>query len=128
MVFPNLAFSVGMESDLSNTSKLRFGIIGCGGVGPTHAGALLRIDDAQIVATADVNLQRAQELAGKLGVAKVYPGDEALLADPDVDVVCICTPSGMHAGHSVRAMRAGKHVVVEKPMEISLEACDRMIA
>src|SRR5262249_32288801 len=48
--------------------------------------------------------------------------------DPDVDVVCICTPSGDHATHAIRAMEAGKHVVIEKPMEINLPACDRMIA
>jgi UDP-N-acetyl-2-amino-2-deoxyglucuronate dehydrogenase len=113
---------------MNSTSKLRFGIIGCGGVGPTHAGALLRIEDAELVATADVIPQRAKDLAAKLNLSKVYDSDEALLADRDIDVVCICTPSGMHADHTARAMRAGKHVVVEKPMEISLDACDRMIA
>lgn len=107
--------------------KLRFGLIGCGGVGPTHAGALLRIEDAELVAVADLIPERASELAGKLGLSKVYASDEALLADPDIDVVCICTPSGLHAEHAIRAMRAGKHVVVEKPMEVTREACDRMI-
>jgi predicted dehydrogenase len=102
--------------------------MGCGGVGPTHAGALLRIEEAQIVATADVIPQRAGDLAAKLNLTKIYDSDQAMLADPEIDVVCICTPSGMHADHSVRAMRAGKHVVVEKPMEIALDACDRMIA
>src|SRR5262245_48112611 len=92
-------------------AKLRFGLIGCGGVGPTHAGALLRIEDAELVAVADVIPERATELAGKLGLSKVYTSDEELLADPDIDVVCICTPSGLHAEHSIRAMRAGKHVV-----------------
>ena len=106
---------------------LRFGIIGCGGVGPTHAGALLRIDDAEIVAAADLIVDRAKELAGQIGIAKVYRSDVELLADPNIDVVCICTPSGDHAAHAVRAMQAGKHVVVEKPMEITLDACDRMI-
>src|SRR5258706_9736495 len=124
MVFPNLAFSVGMESDLSNTSTLRFGIMGCGGVGPTHAGALLRIEDAQLVATADVKIERAQELAGKLGITRIYKSDDPLLADPDIAVVCIATPSGMHADHSVKAMRAGKHVAVERPMETSSKAWD----
>jgi predicted dehydrogenase len=88
---------------------------------------LLRIEDAELVATADTVKERAQDLASKLNLNKAYDSHEALIADPDIDVVCICTPSGMHADHTVRAMRAGKHVVVEKPMEISLEACDRMI-
>ena len=107
--------------------KLRFGIIGCGGVGPTHAGALLRIDDAELTAVADLIPSRAKELAEKIGISKVYHSDVELLADPEIDVVCIATPSGMHAEHAIRAMRAGKHVVVEKPMEITLQACDRMI-
>jgi predicted dehydrogenase len=106
---------------------LRFGIIGCGGVGPTHAGALLRMDDAEIVAAADVIKQRAEDLAKQVGIPRVYTSDEELIADPDIDVVCIATPSGDHATHAIRAMKAGKHVVVEKPMEITLEACDRMI-
>jgi predicted dehydrogenase len=110
-----------------NRAKLRFGLIGCGGVGPTHAGALLRIEDAELVAVADLIPERASELAAKLGLSKVYTSDEELIADPDIDVVCICTPSGLHAEHAIRAMRAGKHVIVEKPMEVTREACDRMV-
>ena len=105
-VFSNLASCVGMDSDMTHSPKLRFGLIGCGGVGPTHAGALLRIEGAELVATADVIKERAQDLAAKLNLAKFYATDEALIADPDIDVVCICTPSGMHADHSVRAARA----------------------
>jgi predicted dehydrogenase len=51
-----------------------------------------------------------------------------MLRDPDIDAVCVCTPSGMHADHAVAALRAGKHAVVEKPMDVSLDACDRMIS
>lgn len=118
-------------SDSTTTSeqrKLRFGLIGCGGVGPTHAGALLRIDDAELVAVADLIPERAQALADKLNLTKVYRSDTEMLADPDIDVVCLATESGNHAEHAIRAMRAGKHVCVEKPMEVNLPACDRMIA
>ena len=116
-----------VNANQNGRAKLRFGLIGCGGVGPTHAGALLRIEEAELVAVADLIPERASDLGGKLGLTKVYASDEALLAAPDVDVVCICTPSGLHAEHAIRAMRAGKHVVVEKPMEVTREACDRMI-
>ncbi|CAN5377201.1 Gfo/Idh/MocA family oxidoreductase [soil metagenome] len=109
-------------------TSIRFGIVGCGSIGPTHAGALQQIAGAQLVAVADVVPARAAEMAAKFSVAAVYHTDEALIADPNVDVVIFCTPSGMHADGAVRAMRAGKHVVVEKPMEISLAACDRIIA
>jgi predicted dehydrogenase len=57
----------------------------------------------------------------------VYASDAELLADADIDIVCLCTPSGMHADGAVAALRAGKHAIVEKPMEVSLAACDRMI-
>jgi predicted dehydrogenase len=82
----------------------------------------------QIVACADPVADRARALADKFGIPKVYASDAELLADADVDVVCLCTPSGMHADGAVAALRAGKHVIVEKPMEVSLAACDRMIA
>jgi UDP-N-acetyl-2-amino-2-deoxyglucuronate dehydrogenase len=107
--------------------KMRFGIVGCGGIGPTHAGAIRQIDGAEITAVADVVADRASNLAQKFGVAKVYDSGEKLIADPDVDIVCLCTPSGMHADGAVAAMLAGKHVIVEKPMDVSLAACDRMI-
>ncbi|MBC8101900.1 MAG: Gfo/Idh/MocA family oxidoreductase [Cytophagales bacterium] len=108
--------------------KLRFGVIGCGAIGPTHAGAIAQIKDAELVAVADVNADRAREMAEKFGVGKVYSSDQDLLSDGEIDAVCLCTPSGMHADGAVAALLAGKHVIVEKPMEISLEACDRMIA
>lgn len=117
-----------MAKHAHRTGRLRFGIVGCGSVGPTHAGALLRIDDAELVAVADILPERAKALADKVGLTKVYPSDKELIADPEIDCVCFATPSGMHADHAVRAMRAGKHVIIEKPMEITLEACDRMIA
>lgn len=107
---------------------LRFGIIGCGSIGPTHAGAIQQIEDARLVAVADTVAARAENMAETFNVARVYDSHEALLSDADIDVVCICTPSGLHADATIAALRAGKHVIVEKPMEVSLEACDRMIA
>jgi UDP-N-acetyl-2-amino-2-deoxyglucuronate dehydrogenase len=108
--------------------KIRFGVIGCGSIGPTHCGAILQIDDAELAAVADVVAEKAEKVAKKFDVTRVYHSDAELLADPEIDAVCICTPSGMHAEGAIAAMRAGKHVVVEKPMDVSLEACDRMIA
>jgi len=116
-----------MGTTMDGRDKLRFGIVGCGSVGPTHAGALLRIEEARIVAVADLISERAREMAAKFGISRVYNSDAELIADREIDVVCICTPSGRHAEHAIRAMRAGKHVVVEKPMEIGLEACDAMV-
>jgi UDP-N-acetyl-2-amino-2-deoxyglucuronate dehydrogenase len=110
------------------TERIRFGVVGCGSIGPTHMGALRQIGDADLVAVADIDVGRAESAAKKYDVARVYGSLDALLADPEIDAVCLCTPSGLHGEGAIRALEAGKHVVVEKPMEVSVEACDRMIA
>ena len=69
--------------------------------------------------------QKIAELAG--GDCQVYDDLDAMLAHPGVDVVCVCTPSGAHMEPAVQAARAGKHVVVEKPLEITLPRCDAII-
>lgn len=107
----------------------RFGVIGCGSIGPTHGAAIRQIpQDADLVAISDVLPERAKTMASKFDVKRVYGDHKALLAEKDIDVVCVCTPSGNHADVAIAAMEAGKHVIVEKPMDVSLEACDRMIA
>jgi len=112
--------------------RLRFGIVGCGSIGPTHAGAVRQIEErgggAELVAVADPDAGKARKLAGQFGLEKVYDGIESMLRDSDIDAVCVCTPSGMHADHAAAALRAGKHAVVEKPMDVTLDACDRLIA
>lgn len=107
---------------------IRFGIIGCGSIGPTHAAAIGQIEGASLVAVADVIADRARAMGDKFNVSAVYASSDDLLANPNVDAVCICTPSGMHADGAIAAMRAGKHAIVEKPMDVSLAACDRMIS
>jgi predicted dehydrogenase len=119
--------SVPDEHDFS-PQPVRFGIIGCGAIGPTHAGAIAQIPDARLVAVADIVSERAAAIAQKFDVARVYADAAELLADSEVQAVCICTPSGMHADHAVAALTAGKHVLIEKPMDIALDACDRIIA
>jgi predicted dehydrogenase len=79
------------------------------------------------VAVADVDPGRAREFAGQHGCA-AEAGLDQLLGRGDVDVVTVCVPSGQHAAVGVRAARAGKHLVIEKPIDVSLEAADRLIA
>jgi predicted dehydrogenase len=109
------------------SDKIRFGVVGCGSIGPTHCAAIQQIDDAELVAVADANTDRAEAVAKKYDVPRVYTAVDALLNDADIDAVCICTPSGKHADTGIQALRAGKHTVIEKPMDVSLEACDRLI-
>ena len=116
-----------MSAQARNSGTLNFGIIGCGAIGPTHAGAIGQIDGARLLAVADSILDRAKSVAQKFQVDRVYRSDREVIADADIDVVVVCTPSGMHADHAVAALAAGKHVIVEKPMDVTTEACDRMI-
>src|SRR6201992_616578 len=84
------------------------------------------VPGARRVAVTDVDPDRAEALTGRHG-AVVAPDLDALVARDDVDVVAVCVPSGMHAEVGVRAAAAGKHLVVEKPIDVSLDAADRLI-
>ncbi len=103
-----------------------FGIVGCGVIAPFHAKAIVELPGARLVAVADAMPERARDLASDFGVEQVDV--DALFDRTDIDVVCVCVPSGEHAQMGVRAAAAGKHVVVEKPIEVTLEAADRLIA
>src|SRR5215212_2753316 len=106
--------------------KLRFGILGCGVIGPHHALAISGMKTAELVATADVVPALAEELAGEYGCSS-YGSLREMLSGVDLDAVCVCTPSGMHAEDAIAALEAGKDVVVEKPVDVALEAADRLL-
>lgn len=106
---------------------IRFAIYGCGVISGTHARALEDVEGAQLVACADLNPAAAEKFAEKNGI-QFLPDWNALISNPDVDAVCICTPSGTHAPLAIEALSAGKHVVLEKPMALSTEQCDKIIA
>ncbi len=103
-----------------------FGIIGCGMISNFHARAIEEISQARVAACFDAVPAAADRLAAQYE-CRPYHRLEEMLADPDVDVVTICTPSGTHMDPAVAAARAGKHVIVEKPLEITLRRCDRII-
>src|SRR5207248_848770 len=105
------------------TEPLRFGLVGCGVIGPVHAEAIASLPDAVLAAAADLNLERAQRLTEQYG-GTAYSDLESMLGQERLDVVIICTPSGMHGEHACAVMRAGRHVIVEKPMEITRAAMD----
>jgi UDP-N-acetyl-2-amino-2-deoxyglucuronate dehydrogenase len=105
---------------------LRFCIVGAGFIGGLHAQALASIPDATVTVVCSRNQERASGLAQKAGADWVTDYREAVRRD-DVDVVCICTPSGTHAEIAVAAAAAGKHLVVEKPIDVRLERVDRML-
>lgn len=117
-----------MSSSVSSPSSLlRFALVGCGAIAPTQAQALKELPDLlRLTHCSDTDPKRAADFAAKHGL-HVATWDE-LLADPAIDAITLCTPSGLHGTLAAAALRAGKHVVVEKPMEISVAACDELLA
>ena len=94
-------------------------------IAPFHARAIAALNGARLIAVADDHAERAQSVAADFNVEALSV--DALLSRPDIDVVCICVPNGRHADIGVMAANAGKHVIVEKPIEVTLEAADRLI-
>lgn len=103
-----------------------FGIVGTGTIAAIHADAIAMLPDARLSAVTDVADGASRAFAAARGCA-AEPSLDALLARRDVEVVCVCVPSGLHAEVGVRAAKAGKHLIVEKPIDVSLDAADRLI-
>jgi predicted dehydrogenase len=104
-------------------------IVGCGMIARFHVRALADLPNTKVVALVDSVPGAAQKLAGEigLGAGAAYQDLPQALARRDVDIVIVATPSGAHMEPAVAAAGAGKHVVVEKPLEVTLERCDRVI-
>ncbi len=102
------------------------GIVGAGTIGKVHAAELAGVEGAELVAVAEPHEESGRGLAGAHG-AEWHPNLQGLLARDDVEVVVLCTPSGLHPDEAVAAALAGKHVIAEKPMAITLDGADRMI-
>lgn len=103
-----------------------FGIVGCGMIANFHAKAIGDIRGAKIAACFDSFPKSAQRFSKANGCPH-YASLKDMLADPNVDIVTICTPSGAHMEPAVAAAKAGKHVIIEKPLEITLKRCDKII-
>lgn len=105
---------------------MRLGIIGAGMVGHFHAQAINAMRNGEFAGVACRTAERASALVDKHG-GKAYANVDALLADDAIDIVVIGTPSGTHGDLAARAAVAGKHVLVEKPMEITTARIDRIV-
>ena len=97
---------------------IKVGLVGIGGMGMVHFNSYRRLKNAAVVAVADVRVDMAREKA-KGTDAKIYSSLDELLANEECDVIDICTPSYLHTEMSIKALRAGCHVLCEKPMSIS---------
>jgi len=102
-------------------------IIGCGMIAKFHAKAIAELNGSKLVACHSRSVDKANEFAAEFG-GTVYDDLRTMLANPAVDIVTICTPSGAHLEPGLEAAKAGKHVLVEKPLEVTIARCDKLIA
>jgi myo-inositol 2-dehydrogenase / D-chiro-inositol 1-dehydrogenase len=109
--------------------NLRFGVIGAGRIGKIHAENLAtRIPGVEVAAIADIDLAAAQELAARLHIPAVYEDYHAILSDPTIDAVAICSSTDTHAKIVIEAAQAGKHIFCEKPIDHDLAKIDAALA
>src|SRR4051812_45057904 len=105
-----------------------FSIVGCGMIASFHMKALAEIEGARGVAVVDKIPAALERFKDKHQLkCQLYTDLAPALKNPEVDIVIVSTPSGAHMDPAVAAANAGKHVVVEKPLEVTLERCDRII-
>ena len=107
--------------------KIRFAIAGSGMGAVTHAVELQHIEDAEFVAVYSRSEEKGKKFAESYGAKRWYTDYNRLLDDKHVDVVVIVTPNGLHLEHAVAAAEAGKHVIVEKPLETSVERARKIV-
>ena len=100
--------------------KIGYAVLGLG-IGLAHADAVLTHPDATLAALCDIDPKKLEKAAGLYPDAKLYDDFEDLIANENVDIISVCLPSHLHADYAVRAMRSGKHVLIEKPLDITPE-------
>jgi predicted dehydrogenase len=106
-------------------TAFKFAIVGCGRIGQRHAEHINRL--GKLVAVCDTVSENAKSVTERYG-GKMFANLEEMLGTcPEIDVVSVCTPNGLHAEHSVKALRAGFHVLCEKPMALTVPDCSAMI-
>lgn len=105
--------------------EIKFAIVGCGRIAQRHAEHIAK--NGQLKAVCDIDLGKAKLLADKFDATSYKYIDDLLAAEGEVDVVSICSPNGLHAEHSIKALNAGFHVLCEKPMAINVHDCGEML-
>src|SRR4051812_36425319 len=115
-----------MTTATQGAREIRVAVVGCGRISSNHFDAIQKVDGLRLTAVADADEERARAAGAAQGVPW-YSSYPELLKHADCDVISICTPSGMHSAQGVAAARAGKHVITEKPMSITLEQADALV-
>ncbi len=105
--------------------KIKFAIIGCGRIGRRHVDHIQNV--GQLVDVCDIDASKLEEIKTNHSV-KTYEDADELLKNTEADVVSICSPNGLHFQHTIAALKAGKHVLCEKPMALTVDDCGKMIS
>ena len=107
--------------------RLKVGLIGLGGIAQSHCDAIATLENVEVVAVADLYEENRRRYMEKYGIPKGYSSHKELLEDDEIDAVAVILGHQLHHRLTVDACNAGKHVIVEKPMALSLRQCDDMI-
>lgn len=114
------------KKQVGESEKVRFAVVGCGHIGKRHIEMILGNPEAQLVALCDI--KPAQTLGVEKHAVPFFESIDLLLkSNIEIDVVCVCTPNGLHAEHSIKSLESGFNVVCEKPMALSRASCQQMI-
>jgi myo-inositol 2-dehydrogenase / D-chiro-inositol 1-dehydrogenase len=107
---------------------LNIGFLGCGRVTTTwHLRALSKVDQAKVVALADVDSERLQSVGNRFHIERRYHDIDSLLKDPEIEAIAVCVPAQFHADAAFAVLESGKHLFVEKPLALSLEDTERLM-
>ncbi|HEX3813965.1 MAG TPA: Gfo/Idh/MocA family oxidoreductase [Mycobacteriales bacterium] len=106
---------------------MRFAVVGCGVIGDLHSKTIKSLPDTELAVVVDEVADRAAAYGERFGVESSSAYDE-VLRRPDIDTVAVCVPSGLHTELGVAALKAGKNVIIEKPLDVTPEAADAIIA
>ncbi|MEA4910069.1 MAG: Gfo/Idh/MocA family oxidoreductase [Chloroflexi bacterium] len=110
-----------------NQKKLKVGVAGLGFIGPAHIEGIRRIGD-EVLGIVGIDLAEAQAKAEELAIEKAYASYDEMIADPEIDIVHVCSPNYLHYSQSVQAIEAGKHVVCEKPLTVTSAESAALVA
>lgn len=125
---PDFSTCLKSAKRIRKMSELKVGVIGVGGIAGTHFPGWNASPNAEMIAFADIKPEPLHRLGKAQNVSRLYDTAQELIADPDIDIVDVCTPNGFHAEMTIAALEAGKHVICEKPLAPTPDEIKRMIA
>ncbi len=121
-----MSIKKGGKAELNASKQIGFAIVGCGTISDWHAKAAKEAVHAHLVGAYDQSPERTRAFCQAYGI-RAFSSMEELLSSPEVEAVCLCTPSGYHTEGALSVIAAGRHVLVEKPLALTVSDCDRII-